>query len=93
MEQRARALARSVRYVGAATVEFLYCVEEQTYNFLELNPRLQVRCASMFGPCLYGPCLAWEGMALPYIGLGYLAFVLAFCTAVPFHAMHRRASA
>eukprot|EP00200_Dunaliella_tertiolecta_P012627 CAMPEP_0202373002 /NCGR_PEP_ID=MMETSP1127-20130417/4091_1 /ASSEMBLY_ACC=CAM_ASM_000462 /TAXON_ID=3047 /ORGANISM="Dunaliella tertiolecta, Strain CCMP1320" /LENGTH=2753 /DNA_ID=CAMNT_0048969731 /DNA_START=204 /DNA_END=8465 /DNA_ORIENTATION=+ len=42
MEQRARALARSVHYVGAATVEFLYCIEEQTYNFLELNPRLQV---------------------------------------------------
>jgi len=45
MEQRARALAKSVHYVGAATVEFLYCVEEQTYNFLELNPRLQVLCA------------------------------------------------
>ena len=42
MEQRARALAKSVRYVGAATVEYLYCVQEKTYNFLELNPRLQV---------------------------------------------------
>ena len=42
MESCARALARSVGYVGAATVEFLYLVEEQTYCFLELNPRLQV---------------------------------------------------
>ena len=48
MEQRARALARSVRYVGAATAEFLYCVEDQGYYFLELNPRLQVSA----GPCL-----------------------------------------
>ncbi len=43
MERCARALARSVRYVGAATVEYLYCLEEQRYYFLELNPRLQVR--------------------------------------------------
>jgi acetyl-CoA carboxylase/biotin carboxylase 1 len=43
MERCARALAASVGYVGAATVEYLYCVEEGTYYFLELNPRLQVR--------------------------------------------------
>jgi hypothetical protein len=42
MERCARALARSVGYVGAATVEFLYLVEERRYCFLELNPRLQV---------------------------------------------------
>ena len=44
MEKCARTLARSVGYVGAATVEFLYCIEEKQYFFLELNPRLQVRC-------------------------------------------------
>lgn len=42
MERCARALARSVGYVGAATVEYLYLIEEQKYCFLELNPRLQV---------------------------------------------------
>ncbi|KDD75680.1 L chain of carbamoyl-phosphate synthase, partial [Helicosporidium sp. ATCC 50920] len=42
MEKCARALARSVGYVGAATVEFLYLVDTGQYCFLELNPRLQV---------------------------------------------------
>ena len=39
MERCARALARSVGYQGAATVEYLYAMEEQKYYFLELNPR------------------------------------------------------
>ncbi len=43
MERCARALAASVGYVGAATVEYLYCIDEGGYYFLELNPRLQVR--------------------------------------------------
>lgn len=43
MEASARALARSVGYVGAATVEYLFCLEERKYYFLELNPRLQVQ--------------------------------------------------
>ena len=42
MERCARALARSVGYVGAATVEFLYALGTGEYCFLELNPRLQV---------------------------------------------------
>lgn len=42
MEKSARSLARSVGYVGAATVEFLYSIVDKKYYFLELNPRLQV---------------------------------------------------
>ena len=45
MERCARSLARSVGYVGAATVEYLYALAEQKYYFLELNPRLQVTCS------------------------------------------------
>lgn len=44
MERCARALARSVKYVGAATVEYLYSIETGQFYFLELNPRLQARC-------------------------------------------------
>ncbi len=43
MERCARSLARAVGYVGVATVEYLYCIEERKYYFLELNPRLQVK--------------------------------------------------
>ena len=42
LQASARALARAVGYVGAATVEYLYVLGEQKYYFLELNPRLQV---------------------------------------------------
>lgn len=42
LEQAARRLAKSVNYVGAATVEYLYCMDTGEYYFLELNPRLQV---------------------------------------------------
>lgn len=42
MEKAARSLAKSVKYVGAATVEYLYALDEQKFFFLELNPRLQV---------------------------------------------------
>ncbi|XP_009373180.2 acetyl-CoA carboxylase 1 [Pyrus x bretschneideri] len=42
LEQSARRLAKSVNYVGAATVEYLYSMETGEYYFLELNPRLQV---------------------------------------------------
>ena len=41
METSARSLAKAVGYVGAATVEYLYTLEDGKYYFLELNPRLQ----------------------------------------------------
>jgi acetyl-CoA carboxylase/biotin carboxylase 1 len=42
MEQAAVSLAKSVGYVNAGTVEYLYQEEDHKFFFLELNPRLQV---------------------------------------------------
>ncbi|KAJ8604581.1 hypothetical protein CTAYLR_007627 [Chrysophaeum taylorii] len=42
MEQKARELVKSIGYVGAGTVEYLYDAKTDDYFFLELNPRLQV---------------------------------------------------
>ena len=42
MEKAAIRLAKSVRYVGVGTVEYLYSPELNEFYFLELNPRLQV---------------------------------------------------
>ncbi|KAK3098334.1 hypothetical protein FSP39_018526, partial [Pinctada imbricata] len=49
MEQAAVTLAKMVRYVSAGTVEYLYNVDDDTFHFLELNPRLQVEhpCTEM----------------------------------------------
>ena len=42
MYDRARALAASVNYASAGTIEFLYDADAQEYYFLEVNTRLQV---------------------------------------------------
>lgn len=42
MEKAAVRLARLVGYVSAGTVEYLYSHEDDSFFFLELNPRLQV---------------------------------------------------
>ena len=42
MERCARSLAKAVSFIGAATVEYLYTLEDGKFYFLELNPRLQV---------------------------------------------------
>ena len=43
MERAAVRLAKLVGYVSAGTIEYLFSAEENTYSFLELNPRLQVQ--------------------------------------------------
>lgn len=42
MEAAAVRLAQAVGYVNAGTVEYLYTQEDDSFAFLELNPRLQV---------------------------------------------------
>ena len=55
--------------MGAATVEFLYLVEERRYCFLELNPRLQVwggvKRGRSSGPLLPIRCFVIEGLTCP----------------------------
>ena len=71
MEKCARSLARSVKYVGAATVEYLYAMEDDEYCFLELNPRLQVE----------HPVTEWiSGVNIP-------ACQLLIAQGVPLHAI------
>ena len=47
--QAAVTLAKLVGYVSAGTVEYLYNEEDESFHFLELNPRLQVEhpCTEM----------------------------------------------
>lgn len=47
--QAAVTLAKMVGYVSAGTVEYLYNADQDTFHFLELNPRLQVEhpCTEM----------------------------------------------
>ncbi|KAG2485379.1 hypothetical protein HYH03_015868 [Edaphochlamys debaryana] len=74
MERCARALARLVGYVGAATVEYLYGVDEQQYYFLELNPRLQVEhpvTEGITGVNLPA-CQLLVGMGVPLYRIPYL---------------------
>jgi len=42
MQLKAKELVKSIGYVGAGTVEYLYDSKTDEYYFLELNPRLQV---------------------------------------------------
>lgn len=43
MERAAQRLTQNIGYRGAGTVEYLYNPESNSFFFLELNPRLQVR--------------------------------------------------
>lgn len=49
MEKAAVRLSKLVGYVSAGTIEYLYDVANDTFCFLELNPRLQVEhpCTEM----------------------------------------------
>ena len=68
MERCARSLARSVGYVGAATVEYLYALAEQKYYFLELNPRLQV--GPRLDPCACSGAELCTASALSVVACG-----------------------
>ena len=71
MERCARSLAKAVGYIGAATVEYLYTLEDGKFYFLELNPRLQVRADSHLftAPILFSArrCPAWGRRCLTSI--------------------------
>ncbi|GMH43409.1 hypothetical protein BSKO_11331 [Bryopsis sp. KO-2023] len=71
MEKSARALARAVGYVGAATVEFLFSIVTKTYCFLELNPRLQVEHPVTEGVTGVNlpACQVMIGMGIPLGGI------------------------
>ena len=43
MERAAVALAKTVGYANAGTVEYLFMEDDNSFAFLELNPRLQVQ--------------------------------------------------
>ena len=50
MEKAAVALAKTVGYANAGTVEYLFVEETKEFAFLELNPRLQVVRSDARGP-------------------------------------------
>ena len=69
--QAAVTLAKMVGYVSAGTVEYLYNDEDETYYFLELNPRLQVEhpCTEMVASVNLPACQLQVGDVI------YLLFV------------------
>ena len=54
--QAAVRLAKMVGYVSAGTVEYLY-QDDGVFNFLELNPRLQVGLSVPSVVCIVANCL------------------------------------
>ncbi|MBP6996491.1 MAG: acetyl-CoA carboxylase biotin carboxylase subunit [Phycicoccus sp.] len=64
------ALARSVKYRGAGTVEYLYDEATQEFYFIEMNTRIQVEHPITEAICgvdlIRGMLLVAQGAALPY---------------------------
>eukprot|EP00892_Ulva_mutabilis_P004884 jgi/Ulvmu1/2768/UM014_0226.1 len=75
MEACARRLASSVGYVGAATVEFLYVLQEKRFYFLELNPRLQVEhpVTEWLSGVNIPACQVMIGMGIPLLAMPEIA--------------------
>lgn len=67
MEKNAVALAKSVGYVSAGTVEYLYDYNTKEVYFLELNPRLQVEhpCTEMITNINLAACQLQIAMGIP----------------------------
>ncbi|KAK3798057.1 hypothetical protein RRG08_034617 [Elysia crispata] len=67
MEKAAVTLAKMVGYVSAGTVEYLYSAEENSFHFLELNPRLQVEhpCTEMVADVILPAAQLQVAMGLP----------------------------
>ncbi|KAI1900999.1 hypothetical protein AGOR_G00055620 [Albula goreensis] len=66
MEKYAVRLAKMVGYVSTGTVEYLYS-EDESFHFLELNPRLQVEhpCTEMIGDVNLPAAQLQIGMGIP----------------------------
>lgn len=73
MERAAQRLTQNIGYRGAGTVEYLFNPESNSFFFLELNPRLQVRIVVAvpdFFVCFF--LLSLSDVVLSTLGVGFV---------------------